>query len=633
MTSLTKKNAKYTWSPNCEEAFQSLKRSLTTAPVLAQPDVAKPFDVYCDASGNGLGCVLMQEGRVVAYASRQLRKHEANYPTHDLELAAVVHALKIWRHYLLGNTCHIYTDHKSLKYILTQPELNMRQRRWLELIKDYDLEIHYHPGKANVVADALSRRAHCNVMEARPTVRVLCCEIDEIELPTEQLAELYNLIIEPTIKEQIITAQKQDKGMAFIREGMDEKKRACFTLDDQGVLWFKNRLVVPKDMELRKRILDEAHTSMFTMHPGSNKMYQDLKQKFWWTRMKREIATYVSECDVCQRIKADHLKPAGMLQPLEVPAWKWENIHMDFIVGLPPTQKGYDSIWVVIDRFTKAAHFLPVKTTYRAKQYAELYISRIVALHGVPLTITSDRGSLFVSRFWEHLQTALGTTLIHNSAYHPQTSGQVERLPEELRDGSFRGSVWYHPHTFGPDLVTQAEEQVKLIHGNLKRAQSRQKSYSDKRRRPLVFELDDHVYLRVSPMKGVHRFGVKGMLAPRYVGPLKITEQCGPVAYRLELPPHLAAVHDVFHVSQLKKCLRVPEEAVDTSQIEIEPDLTYEERPIKILDQKQRATRRKAINFYKVQWSNHSEEEATWEQEEYLQTKYPGFLSATTNEY
>ncbi|WVZ51778.1 hypothetical protein U9M48_002889, partial [Paspalum notatum var. saurae] len=169
--------------------------------------------------------------------------------------------------------------------------------------------------------------------------------------------------------------------------------------------------------------------------------------------------------------------------------------------------------------------------------------------------------------------------------------------------------------TFGPDLVTQAEEQVKFIHSNLKRAQSRQKSYSDKRRRPLVFEKDDHVYLKVSPMKGVHRFGVKGKLAPRYVGPFKITEQCGPVAYRLELPPHLAAVHDVFHVSQLKKCLRVPEE--------IQPDLTYQEQPIKILDQKQRSTRRRTINFYKVQWSNHTEEEATWEQEEFLQTKYP----------
>ncbi|WVZ94102.1 hypothetical protein U9M48_040039 [Paspalum notatum var. saurae] len=146
MTSLTKKNAKYVWSSNCEEAFQTLKKLLTSAPVLAQPDITKAFDVYCDTSGNGLGCVLMQKGRVITYASRQLRKHEANYPTHDLELAAVVDALKIWRHYLLGNTCHIYTDHKSLKYILTQPKLNMRQRRWLELIKDYDLEIHYHPG-------------------------------------------------------------------------------------------------------------------------------------------------------------------------------------------------------------------------------------------------------------------------------------------------------------------------------------------------------------------------------------------------------------------------------------------------------------------------------------------------------
>ncbi|WVZ87921.1 hypothetical protein U9M48_034495 [Paspalum notatum var. saurae] len=339
MTSLTKKE--------CEEAFQTLKKLLTSAPVLAQPDITKPFDVYCDASGNGLGCVLVQEGRVIAYASRQLRKLEANYRTHDLELAAVVHALKIWRHYLLGNTCHIYTDHKSLKYILTQPEFNMRQRWWLELIKDYDLEIHYHPGKANVVADASSRKAHCNVIEARPTVRVICCEVDEIEMPTEQHAELYSLIIEPTIKDQIIVAQKQDKRMAHIREGLDEKKRACFTLDDQGVLWFKNRLVVPKDMELRKKILDEAHTSMFTMHPGSNKMYQDLKQKFWWTRMKREIAKYVSECDVCQRVKADHLKPADHHFRLRIAVcvsllgatanYSWNQIDSEF--SIPPSNK------------------------------------------------------------------------------------------------------------------------------------------------------------------------------------------------------------------------------------------------------------------------------------------------------
>ncbi|WVZ70797.1 hypothetical protein U9M48_019434 [Paspalum notatum var. saurae] len=230
MTALTQKNAKFAWSPKCEEAFGTLKKLLTTAPVLAQPDITKPFDVYCDASGSGLGCVLMQEGRVIAYASCQLRKHEVNYPTHDLELLAVVYALKKWRHYLLGNTCHIYTDHKSLKYIFTQPELNMRQRRWLELIKDYDLEVHYHPGKANVVADALSRKAHCNFIEARPTVRVLCCEIGNIEMPTALEAELYNLVLEPTIKDQIIARQKQDKGMAHIRDRIDDKKKAVSSL-------------------------------------------------------------------------------------------------------------------------------------------------------------------------------------------------------------------------------------------------------------------------------------------------------------------------------------------------------------------------------------------------------------------
>ncbi|WVZ83029.1 hypothetical protein U9M48_030216 [Paspalum notatum var. saurae] len=571
MTSLTKKNAKFVWGPKCEEGFRELKKPLTTAPVLAQPDVTKPFDVYCDASGQGLGCVLMQEGRVIAYASRQLRKHETNYPTHDPELAKLaVHAPKIWRHYLVGQyPSHIHRPQEPQIYLHTA-----RTEHEAASV------IHYHPGKANIVADALSRRAHCNVIEVRPTARVICWEMNEIEMPVEFLVELYNISIEPTLRDLIVEAQKHDPGMAHIREGIAEAKRDCFTLDNQGVLWFKNRLVVPKDMELRKKILEEAHESVLAMHLGSNKMYQDLKQRFWWTRMKREIAKYVSECHVCKRVKADHLKPAGMLHPLNIPAWKWEDIHMDFV-----------------------------------------------------------------------LQKSLGTKLIHSSAYHPQTSGQVERVNQILEDMLRACSlhittatkrawrwllsrlVWEEVQntsepvepgervTFGPDLVTQAEEQVRFIQENLKRAQSRQKSYSDRRRRPLVFKEGDHVYLRVSPMKGVHRFGVKGKLAPRYVGPFKISEKCGPVAYRLELPPRLAAVHDIFHVSQLKKCLRVPEEEIDTSQVQIEPDLTYEARPVKVLDQKQRSTRRSTVTMYKVQWSEHTEEEATWETEEYLRTK------------
>ena len=184
------------------------------------------------------------------------------------------------------------------------------------------------------------------------------------------------------------------------RLGENDPQVQCFHQDSEGVLWFKNRLVVPKDLGLRKQILDEAHLSRYSIHPGSNKMYQDLRQRLWWTRMKREIARYVSECDICRRVKASHLKPAGMLQPLDIPSWKWEDISMDFIVGLPPTSKGYDSIWVIVDRLTKSAHFLPVKTRYSSHQYVEIYMARIVSLHGVPKTNISDRGTQFVARFW-----------------------------------------------------------------------------------------------------------------------------------------------------------------------------------------------------------------------------------------
>ncbi|WVZ83945.1 hypothetical protein U9M48_031039, partial [Paspalum notatum var. saurae] len=194
---------------------------------------------------------------------------------------------------------------------------------------------------------------------------------------------------------------------------------------------------------------------------------------------------------------------------------------------------------------------------------------------------------------------------------------------EHLRTGRTRRASHLRAR-FGNTSRRASEE-------NLKRAQSKAKKLLDKRRRPLVFEEGDHVYLRVSPMKGVHRFGVKGKLAPRYVGPFKISEKCGPVAYRLELPPHLAAVHDIFHVSQLKKCLASAEEEIDTSQVQIEPDLTYEAGPVKVLDQKQRSTRRSTVTMYKVQWSEHTEEEATWETEEYPRTKYPGFLPSTSN--
>jgi hypothetical protein len=251
ITSLLKNDTKFNWSSRCNEAFEQLKVLLTTSLVLAQPDIEKPFDVYCDTSGNGLGCVLMQEGRVVAYASRQLRRHEEHYPTHDLESAVVVHALKIWRHYLLGNTCHIYTDHKSLKYIFTQSELNMRQRRWLELIKDYELEIHYRPGKANVVADALSRKAFCHCLKIKTFDITLCQEMEKLNLGMIQHGTFNHLKLESVLLQRIIDAQRNNEGMKHIHKKIEAVKANCFRKDDQGVVWFNNRIVMPKNDEIR----------------------------------------------------------------------------------------------------------------------------------------------------------------------------------------------------------------------------------------------------------------------------------------------------------------------------------------------------------------------------------------------
>jgi hypothetical protein len=380
MTELLKKEVKFRWNNKCDEAFHILRKLLTTAPVLAQPDNTQPFDVYCDACGTGLGCVLMQNNRVIAYASRALRNHEQNYPTHDLELAAVIHALKIWRHHLMSAKSNIYNDHKSLKYIFTQADLNMRQRRWLELIKDYDLEVHYHPSKANVVADALSRKAHCHCLSIETFNDTLYNQIRKLNLEIISQGSLNLLSIKSTLQDRIIMSQLHDEGVKIIKSKLSqgEAKYKCFHTDHQGVLRFNNRIVVPKDHQLRKQILDEAHLSKFSIHPGSTKIYQDLRQHFWWTRMKREIAKYVSECDTCQRVKASHLKASSTLQPLPIPSWKWEDISMDFIVGLPNTSQKHDSIWVIIDRLTKSAHFLPVQTTYTAKKYAEVYLDQIV---------------------------------------------------------------------------------------------------------------------------------------------------------------------------------------------------------------------------------------------------------------
>jgi len=673
LTQLTRKGVPFVWNEQCEQSFGKLKEALTSAPVLTLPSGKGGYEVYCDASGCGLGCVLMQRGHVIAYASRQLKKHEQNYPTHDLEFAAVVFALKIWRHYLYGEQFDVFTDHKSLSYLFTQDHLNLRQRRWLEFVKDYNFSISYHPGKANTVADALSRKWER---------MVACMMVREWKLMEEMIA------VKPVVSVRLAAVQAHLRVCSNLVQRIKEAQQLHrespewvkatqgdapdLTYTNEGGVRMRNRLWVPPVEELLSEVLQAGHCSRYNIHPGSTKMYHNLRRDFWWRGMKKDIAEFVAKCLVCQQVKIEHGKPAGLMQRIELPTWKWEHIAMDFVVGLPRNQKGNDAIWVIVDRLTKAAHFIAFRVGLSMLEMSKKYIQEVVRLHGVPVSIISDRDPRFTSRFWSSLQEAMGSQLKLSTAFHPQTDGQSERTIQTLEDmlracaldfgngweqqlalvefsynNSYHASIEMAPfealygrpcrsplcwaevgekHLSGPDLIRESNQNISIIRKRLLTAQSRQKSYADHRRRELRHEEGDHVLLKVSPIKGHARFGLKGKLSPRFIGPFQILEKVGETAYRLALPPELERVHNVFHVSMLRKYTGDPNQVIRHEALQLDQDLSLEERPVKVLETQDRRLRGRTIKMVKVLWEHHSPGEATWEHETRMREIYPALF-------
>ncbi|GJY68190.1 putative reverse transcriptase domain-containing protein [Tanacetum coccineum] len=316
--------------------------------------------------------------------------------------------------------------------------------------------------------------------------------------------------------------------------------------------------------------------------------------------MKADIATYVSKCLTCAKVKAEHQRPSGLLVQPEIPQWKWDNITMDFITKLPKSSQGYDTIWVIVDRLTKSAIFMPMRGTDPMDKLARMYLNEVFTKHGIPVSIIYDRDPRFASNFWRPLQKALGTSLDMSTAYHPYHAS-IKATPFEALYGRKCRS-----------LVCWAE-----------------KSYADLKRKPMEFKVGDKVMLKVSPWKGVVRFGKQGKLNPRFVGPFKVIKRVGDVAYKLELPEELSRVHNTFHVSNLKKCHADEPLAVPLDGLRFDDKLHFVDEPVEIVDREVKRLKRSRIPLVKVRWNSKRGLEFTWEHEDQFRKKYPHLFSKT----
>ena len=589
LTDLTRSHVPFSWTDKHQSAFDQLKQALISAPVLRGPDPLRPFVLHTDASDYALGAVLMQDFghglQPIAYESHRFSQTESNWPTHERELFAVVFALKKWRHYVGMRDVSVYTDHAPLRYIFTQPNLSPKQTRWLSTLQEYKLDIQYKPGATNVVADALSRKIHL------------------------MSVSLTSLTISDDVLQGIISGYSKDKewssiygvlsgSILEIPAGLKSRIKR-FTLSERGLILLDNdRICVPNDIVLRLAIFSDLHDSPEAGHNGVEKTYELIHRYYYWKGMYGTVEKYIKHCEFCQRNKPSNVKPPGLLQSMPTPSKPWDSVSCDFIVKLPLTTSGFDSIAVFVDMFSKMAHFVPCTTDITAEQTAELFVNNIFRLHGLPANFISDRDSKFTSAFWKSVMEHFRVTLKMSSSYHPQTDGQTERvnriLEQMLRNyvtheqndwdkylifaefaynNAVHSSTGYSPfylnygaHPAGPHdmlrdaipanravetFISKMDTLHKVAIDRLNEAKDRQTRYANERRSELLFKVGDRV--RVHSDRFYHpddRDRPSKKLGPVYSGPYEVIQVINPVAYKLKLPPTLKT-HPVFHVSDL----------------------------------------------------------------------------------
>jgi hypothetical protein len=636
LTDLTKKGA-FHWTEESQQTFDKMKEVMSTCPVLALPDFSQSFVLECDASGVGIGAVLMQGGHPIVFESRKLNESERLYPIYDKEMLAIMHALTKFRQYLVGSRFVVKTDHNSLKYFLDQKDLSERQQKWVSKIQAFDFDIEYVKGKRNIVADALSRRpAGCSMMD-------ICTDW----------------------KAHLLVEYSKNKFACEVMDGqvIDDRYRV---LDD--VIFYKDRIYLVPESTLKGKILKVCHDSPTTGHQGYFKTYRQIRERFSWKGLKDDVLKHIRECTTCQQNKSEQTHPAGLLQPLPIPEQKWESISMDFITGLPRVQ-GKDCIFVVVDRLTKFAHFFAIPTDYKAIQVAELFFREVFRLHGLPRQIVSDRDGRFINAFWQELFRLTGTELATSTSYHPQTDGQTEIVNKwvegylrnyvggqqrtwvrwlhmgeycynttyhmSIRMSPFRALYGYDAPSFmetvfgdnrvpgAKDWVEESQRILQSVRENLQSAQNQQKIYADRHRVERSFEVGDLVFLRLQPYRqsSLKRSGAE-KLKPKFYGPYRVIRRIGEVAYELELPEG-SKIHNVFHVSCLKKVVG-QQVSISEELPPLDEEGQLELVPEEVLEQRERRLRSRIIRECLVRWRGLPVEDATWEGEHILQ--HPGLM-------